>query len=283
MPTPLRCNARALRNLPERRPSFSKGQPSWPTTSSEVNRLRVAVKRPPCTRINSAASARVMEASRPVKATRFPRKTALSAAGSRIRLPSDFSLVLERLYSGLGSNHGLLQQRSQPFQARGQINTRPENRLPKVAHGAKALRHGFDGESGGVEPTPHFSPFERRRNSRPRVWADGIGGGKRLALAVLQVIEIDPALPTAGTANETCDGRQLRIHDVGDQFGKVFGLVVAMPGLEGDIDMQSPLAGRLAPGLGADSIEHFANGLCSFNDTVKGNVLGVEVEHDVIR
>src|SRR5262249_21034625 len=176
MTTPWRCKERALRNLLERRPSFSKGQPSWPTTSSEVNRLRVAVKRPPWARIKSAASARDIEASRPVKATRFPCTSALSGAGSRIGLPSSFSLVVDRLYSESGSDHGLLQKQSKPFQTCGQINARPENWRPKVAHGAKALRHCLDGESGGVKPTPHFGPFERRRNSSPRVWADGIGG-----------------------------------------------------------------------------------------------------------
>src|SRR5262249_39054888 len=54
-------------------------------------------------------------------------------------------------------------------------------------------------------------------------------------------------------------------------------------GPEGNVDMQSAFAGGLATGLGANSIQHLANGLCGFNDTVKGNVFRVEVEHDVIR
>src|SRR6516165_9425070 len=59
----------ALLSLFDGRPSSRSGHPSSPTTSTLVCRLTVWLGVPPCERTSSNASARVMQARRPVKAT----------------------------------------------------------------------------------------------------------------------------------------------------------------------------------------------------------------------
>src|SRR5260370_27998025 len=59
----------ALVSLFDGRASSRSGHPSSPTTSTLVCRVTVWLGVPPCERTNSNASARVMQARRPVKAT----------------------------------------------------------------------------------------------------------------------------------------------------------------------------------------------------------------------
>src|SRR6516165_8671015 len=59
----------ALLSLLDGRPSSNSGHPSSPTTSTLVCRVTVWLGVPPCERTTSNASARVMQARRPVKAT----------------------------------------------------------------------------------------------------------------------------------------------------------------------------------------------------------------------
>src|SRR5215469_9844299 len=59
----------ALLSLLDGRPSSNRGHPSSPTTSTLVCRVTVWLGVPPCERTTSNASARVMQARRPVKAT----------------------------------------------------------------------------------------------------------------------------------------------------------------------------------------------------------------------
>src|SRR5262249_61893966 len=59
----------ALLSLLDGRPSSNRGHPSSPTTSTLVCRVTVWLGVPPCERTISNASARVMQARRPVKAT----------------------------------------------------------------------------------------------------------------------------------------------------------------------------------------------------------------------
>src|SRR5229473_8083816 len=81
------------------------------------------------------------------------------------------------------------------FKTSLEVNSRPQDRLPKIAELLQSTWHRKHGELGWVEPFVHFRPFQGRGDGCLRIGAHGIGRRQGFAFAVLQEIEVNALLP----------------------------------------------------------------------------------------
>src|SRR5215469_16176894 len=93
-------------SLLDGRPSSRRGQPSSPTMSSFVRFVTPGLGVPPHFRTTSNASARLMQASRPVKATEFSSAELFGSTGIMICPPKGSDSLLARPLFGRSTRLG---------------------------------------------------------------------------------------------------------------------------------------------------------------------------------
>src|SRR5207249_1363419 len=71
----------------------------------------------------------------------------------------------------------------QAAQAMSQVDTRPQRRLPKIAHAFESADRGADGECPRVEIATNLGPAQGCRNRRTGSGTNRVGRGHRLSLS----------------------------------------------------------------------------------------------------
>src|SRR5205814_2354115 len=94
-----------------------------------------------------------------------------------------------------------------------------------------------------------------RRNRCTGHRTDAIGCRQRLAATVLQIVEVHALLTFRGTAHDAGNLRVSGVHDLGDDLGKLFRLIVVVTRAQGHADVQAAFSGSLAIIRGAGGVE----------------------------
>ncbi len=123
-----------------------------------------------------------------------------------------------------------------------------------VAEGGEALRHGEDGEVGGVG-VGDLGPGEGGGDAGVGQRADGVGGGGGAVLGVLVVVEKDAValfLPPLGGGQ----GRDAAFDGAGEGEGGAADLGEGPLRVDGDVDVDAAGAGGLGKAAEAVLVEH---------------------------
>ena len=103
------------------------------------------------------------------------------------------------------------------------------------------------------------------------------------SLAVLQEVDIDPALPAAHHALHRGNVSVVSNNEARDCFAEHPALVESVARLQGDADVKPRRAGRLQVGLDADTPQEPPDGPGDLYDAGKGCLLGIQVYKRPVR
>ena len=132
---------------------------------------------------------------------------------------------------------------------------------------------------GVLEAGAEFGPFHRHGDGCGRFGAGGEGGDQELAVAVLEVVDVDLAVALAHGSRDGADVRRTADDDAGEQFAQRGGLAMGQLAGERQQDVQAACAARLQEAGQVDFVEQRLHGLGGGDDVGERSVLRVQVEH----